>query len=593
MLSEITILYVEDEIDILEEIDSYLSLRCKEVYTAVNGSQALEIYNEKKPDIILTDVTMPVMDGIEMSKVIRETNGEIPIIFMTALSDAKSFGEAINIGVDGYIGKPVNVEILERTIEKVSGYICDKRELKREQQLLSEYKSAIDKGALVSKTDPKGVITYANEEFVKLSGYELDELVGKPHNVVRHPDTPSSTFKEMWETISSKKTWSGKYKNRAKDGSSYYVSSTIMPILNEKNEIVEFLGLRQDITELEEYRELLQQQLDVSSHSLREKMLLIKEYEDAISISNAYTRTDVNGVITYVNDTFCKLSGFSREELIGEKHSMLRDPDTPEYYFEHLWETIESKKTWQGVLRNKTKNNDDFYSKTSIVPILNVDGDVIEYMSIHNDITQETSLSNEIISTQREIVHTMGTICETRSKETGNHVKRVAEYSKLLALGYGLEMEEAELIKMASPMHDIGKVAIADAILNKPGKLTEDEFEIMKEHSTLGYEMLKGSNREILKAASTIAHEHHEKYNGRGYPNGKKGEDIHIYGRITAIADVFDALGSSRVYKKAWELEKILNLLREERGEHFDPNLIDVFFENIDKFLEVRNAYID
>ncbi|WP_229855096.1 HD-GYP domain-containing protein [Candidatus Sulfurimonas marisnigri] len=138
----------------------------------------------------------------------------------------------------------------------------------------------------------------------------------------------------------------------------------------------------------------------------------------------------------------------------------------------------------------------------------------------------------------------MGSITETRSKETGKHVKRVAAYSELLALKAGLSTAEAKLLRLCSPMHNIGKVAIPDNILNKPGKLTDSEFTIMKTHAKLGYEMLEHSNRDILKAAAIVAHEHHEKYDGSGYPRKLKGEEIHIYGQITAVADVFDALGS-------------------------------------------------
>jgi len=212
---------------------------------------------------------------------------------------------------------------------------------------------------------------------------------------------------------------------------------------------------------------------------------------------------------------------------------------------------------------------------------------------VQSALVEITTLNREIEDTQREVIFTMGAIGESRSKETGNHVRRVAEYSKLLALLYGLDEKEAQLIKEASPMHDIGKVAIPDHILNKPGKLTKEEFAIMQTHAQIGYDMLKHSNRPILKTAAIIAYQHHEKYNGKGYPNGLKGDEIHIYGQITAIADVFDALGSDRVYKKAWSLDKILKLFREERGEHFHPKLVDLFFENIDKFLAIRDKFAD
>lgn len=204
-----------------------------------------------------------------------------------------------------------------------------------------------------------------------------------------------------------------------------------------------------------------------------------------------------------------------------------------------------------------------------------------------------TSLNQEIEETQREVVFTMGSIGESRSKETGNHVKRVAEYSRLLALYYGLSEEESEMLKQASPMHDIGKVAIPDAILNKPGRFDEEERRIMDTHAALGYEMLKHSHRTLLQAAAIVAHEHHEKWNGTGYPRGLRGEEIHIYGRITALADVFDALGSDRIYKRAWDDEKIFTLFREEHGEHFDPKLVDIFFEHLEEFLAIRETFKD
>ncbi|WP_419777229.1 HD-GYP domain-containing protein [Malaciobacter marinus] len=202
-------------------------------------------------------------------------------------------------------------------------------------------------------------------------------------------------------------------------------------------------------------------------------------------------------------------------------------------------------------------------------------------------------LNKEIEDTQKEVVFTMGAIGESRSKETGNHVKRVAEYSKILALHYGLSYKEAELLKQASPMHDIGKVAIADSILNKPGRFDEKEKEIMNTHAKIGYEMLKHSNRPLLKTAAIIALQHHEKWDGTGYPNNLKEDKIHIYGRITALADVFDALGSDRCYKKAWENEKIFKLFKEERGKHFDPKLVDIFFDHLDEFLKIKETFKD
>ncbi|WP_226654277.1 GAF and HD-GYP domain-containing protein [Pseudalkalibacillus hwajinpoensis] len=202
-------------------------------------------------------------------------------------------------------------------------------------------------------------------------------------------------------------------------------------------------------------------------------------------------------------------------------------------------------------------------------------------------------MNTEMEEAQKEIIFKMGEIGEVRSKETGAHVKRVAEYAKLLAIKSGFSEEEADLIKVASPMHDIGKVAIPDAILNKPGKLSKEEFLAVQEHANIGYHLLENSKRSILKAAAIIAKEHHERWDGKGYPEGLSGEKIHIYGRIVAVADVFDALATDRPYKKAWTLENILTHFKYEKGKQFDPALIDVFLENLNGFLQIKKRYED
>lgn len=206
---------------------------------------------------------------------------------------------------------------------------------------------------------------------------------------------------------------------------------------------------------------------------------------------------------------------------------------------------------------------------------------------------EAAKLNEEIEETQRDVIFALAEAGETRSKETGNHVKRVSEYCKLLALRSCMPKKEAELLKLAAPMHDIGKIAIPDAILLKPGRLDPAEFDIMKTHAESGYAILKGSARPILAAAATVAREHHERFDGTGYPRGLKGEDIHIFGRICAIADVFDALGSDRVYKKAWPLEKIVEEFKAQSGAQFDPKLIDTFLAHLDEFVAIRERFRD
>ena len=202
-------------------------------------------------------------------------------------------------------------------------------------------------------------------------------------------------------------------------------------------------------------------------------------------------------------------------------------------------------------------------------------------------------LRDEIEGTQRDIVHMLGEAIETRSKETGQHVHRVAEYCRLIALGVGFSEREAEILRMAAPLHDFGKIGVPDHILHKPGRLDADEWEIMKTHASLGGDMLAKSKREILQTAAIISSQHHEKWDGSGYPLGLRGEDIHIFGRISAVADVFDALGSRRCYKDPWSLDKIFSLFAEQRGRHFDPALVDWMLENREALLAVRDQFPD
>jgi len=193
-------------------------------------------------------------------------------------------------------------------------------------------------------------------------------------------------------------------------------------------------------------------------------------------------------------------------------------------------------------------------------------------------------LNREIIDTQREVIHTLGEVVESRSQETANHVKRVGRHSYLLALLAGLDEREASLLRMAAPLHDVGKIGIPDAILNKPGKLTDRERQIMQTHAEIGYMILGNSMRPVFKAASIVSHEHHERWDGGGYPQGLAGEDIHIYGRIVGLVDVFDALRHERVYKPALPLDECVGIIREESGRHFDPHLVDLFLDHLDAF---------
>lgn len=459
------VLYVEDEEQIRENTRLLFTKFFTYVETAANGDEGLSLYRSGRFDLVITDILMPVMNGVTMIQKIKELNPHQPFIVTSACEESSYLLDLINLGVAQFLLKPMKtdqiIQVLDEVVRniynarKVEEFTANlKQELVHQTTLLEQYKEVVDISMIVTKMDLSGNLIYANEAFCKTCGYSCDEIKAKGHNILRHPDMTAEFYEDLWKTILEKQTWHGTIKNLKKDGSYYITDTTIKPILDEFGEIIDFISISYDVTEL----------------------------------------FDLN---------------------------------------EEIWQT------------------------------------------------------------QHEMLSLLGEVGETRSEETGNHVRRVAKYSRLLAQFYGLEDEEVKLLYSASPMHDIGKIGIPDRILLKPGKLDDDEYAIMKTHSALGYDILKNSKRPLLQAAAVIAHEHHEKWDGSGYPRALSGETIHIYGRITALADVFDALSCERVYKSAWEMDKIIEFIKSERGKHFDPNLVDMFMDNLDRFIAIAQEYKD
>lgn len=205
-------------------------------------------------------------------------------------------------------------------------------------------------------------------------------------------------------------------------------------------------------------------------------------------------------------------------------------------------------------------------------------------------VQERTEMLNK---TRLEIVRRLGRAAEYRDNETGYHILRMSQTSMLLAKSLGWSEQQCELMLNASPMHDVGKIGIPDAILLKPGKLDAGEWQVMQTHTTVGAELLSDGGSELLELARIIALHHHEKWDGSGYPMGLKGEQIPQAARIVAVADVFDALTSSRPYKKAWPVEEAVALIRKESGSHFDPQVVDHFMLLLDEILLIRDRYVE
>jgi len=290
------LLFVEDNQDIREMTAMILEDFFDSITIAVDGVDALEKFRKSTFDIVISDINMPNMNGLELFKKIREIDQSVSLIFLSAHNEENYFIESIHIGVDSYLLKPIDLEQLSNTLYRVVQKHKFLLESKKNLLLLQEYQEAVNESSIVSKTDNRGVITFVNDAFCKISGYKREELIGKNHNIIRHPDNPKSMFEDIWNTIKNKKSiWKGIVKNRAKNGKSYYTDSLIMPILDLNGDIVEYISIRNDITDI---------------------MSPVKQLTDAIKNSN-------NLILTYIKiEKFDILEEFYSNdtlELIQEK----------------------------------------------------------------------------------------------------------------------------------------------------------------------------------------------------------------------------------------------------------------------------------
>lgn len=454
------------------------------------------------------------------------------------------------------------------------------------------YQQLVDETMFHILTDDKLNIIYTNKNITEISLYTQEELIGK--NCLEFLDAQMRDYiqQDILPILYEKREWIGKIRQLKKDGTHYYVKLAIKAILNEAGEVTNYIIGELDDTADELERIALENNSNFLQHSNKEKQYLLQQYDYIIDSNQSLFRLDLNRNFTYINGIFLEITGLSAKDIIG-KNLYNFIPEEDKWQFEKIQVELNEKGKYQGILEYTRPDGKKAYIRSACYLIKDLSENPIEIMAIGVDITQLIESIKEIETIQRDVIYAMGTICEGKSRETGNHIIRVAEYSALLAKLFGCTKEEQDLLKTASPMHDIGKVGISDTILNKPGKLTPEEFEIMKTHTTIGQEIFKNSNRLILRTAGEIAGTHHEWWDGSGYPNQLSGEEIPLFGRITAIADVFDALSNDRCYKKAWPLPDVLEHIKSLRGRQFQPELVDLFLANIDQFLEISKRYQD
>ncbi|WP_333803931.1 EAL domain-containing protein [Sulfurospirillum sp.] len=312
----LTLLYIEDNIGARAGSMLIFEEFFGRVIEAVDGEDGLEKFKQNHVDLIITDINMPTINGFEMVELIREMSPQTPILILSAYNETHYFIESIRLGVEGYLLKPVEIgqfmEVLGKVIEKIQL----RSEHDKLQTLLTQYVEVTDKSAIVSKTDKEGIITYVNDAFCTISGFSRNEIIGQKHNIVRHKDTPQQLFKELWETISNGEMWQGIIKNRCKNGSSYYIKTAIKPILNPQGEVIEYIALYNDITEVMNPKK----QLFDYINSTKEAVVVLLKIEDFSTVEDFYSTNLVELLELTLGEKL--LDGITKECPFGKIYTL-------------------------------------------------------------------------------------------------------------------------------------------------------------------------------------------------------------------------------------------------------------------------------
>lgn len=308
----VSVLIVDDEALIVEQLGQILRRRVETLYSAYNGKEALEYYRNYPIDVIVTDIDMPVMNGIELLKAVRRNDKKIPVILSTGLKSLDILIEAIEYGITSFLPKPLQKNDLVAKIEEVARTKELEHKVSETGALLEQYKSIVDESVIVSKADLNGNIIYVNDIFCIISGFSREELLGKPHSIVRDPEMPSSVFANMWETIQSKHVWHGIINNRSKNGNRYTVKTTISPILDKNGAIIEYIALREDITDTIQKEKVIRRE--------RKKLVDILDHVDSI-----VALVSVSEKLISVNARFFEIFAFSDMADFKTKHQCIGD----------------------------------------------------------------------------------------------------------------------------------------------------------------------------------------------------------------------------------------------------------------------------
>ena len=304
--------------------------------------------------------------------------------------------------------------------------------------------------------------------------------------------------------------------------------------------------------------------------------------------------TDLDGRLLESNRSYQELLGYTKDELPGmSQESLTHVADRP--HDRRLFAEMVAgvRDSYQLEKRFVRKDGSLVWAQLTNSLVRDADHKPRYTIGMVQDVTRRKQLEEDLRHSREETIYRLARAAELRDQETGQHIERVSRYCSLLAERLGIDPARGELLRLASPLHDVGKIAIPDRILLKPGTFTPEERRQMEAHAELGYRMLADSGHELLELAALVALTHHERFDGTGYPQGLAGADIPVEGRILAVADVFDALTSDRVYRPAMALDETLAILADGRGSHFDPLVLDAFLDSLPTVVSIRDMYAD
>jgi len=568
------ILIVEDERIVADDIKMSLE-RLGYVVSSIafSGKEATKKAEELHPDLVLMDIVLKgEMTGIETAGIIH-SRFDIPVVYLSAYADDKTLERAKITEPFGYILKPFEDRDLHSTIEMaLYKHKMENRLKESEERHRSVVENAHDVIYIIT---PNG-LQYVNPAFEKLAGFKKNELCNPEFNFwsIIHPDD----LKLMKEREKAKKkgvkeTASFEFRIISKDGGMKTVEANIVNI--GKNGEVKEIGILRDITDRKQAEE-----------EIRKLSSAVEQSIDGITI------VDLDLKLTYVNNAFARMHGYSPKEMIGMKLKNLHNREQMEQFNKRITQ-IKKQGSWMGEIGYIRKDGTPFPAYISATLLKDVNGKSPGILAVARDITENKRVDQELkkslkrlFTSFEETIKAISSALERRDPYTAGHQKRVTNLACAIAKEMRLSKEKINGLRMAGLIHDIGKIQVPTEILNKPGQLSDTEFNMIKMHPQVGYDILK--TIEFPYPVAKIILQHHERMDGSGYPAGLSGEEILLEARILAAADVIEAMGSHRPYRPALGIGKALEAVAQNKGNLYDPEVVDaclkLFYEKGFKF---------